>query len=163
MEITLKNSLKSTVLGLLAALSIYICMLLQLPAWVLFIGWSTYALFCTTKTNTLISFLEETTGMLLAYFINIFGVYLNSYIPEFGILLSVFVIVALLYWVTKLKLFNNLITYFLGMTAWFSYPSDSLNDLPMLTLSLGLGIGFGYVYSLFDLLISNYKYNGKQN
>ena len=96
MEITLKDSLKSIVLGLLAALSIYVCILLQLPAWV-----------------------------------------------------------------TKLKFFNNLITYFLGMTAWFSYSSDSLNNLPMLMLSLGLGIGFGYVYTVFDGLISNYKYNGK--
>lgn len=157
MGIHQKDSLKSIALGLLAASSIHLCIVIQIPAWVLFIGWSTYALFCTTKTNTLIALSEETVGMLLAYLINIFGLYLSTYTPEFGVIISVFIIVMLLYWVTKLKHFNNMITYFLGMTAWFSYKSDTLNDLPMLILSLFLGICFGYTYTLLDKLISNIK------
>lgn len=143
-----KNILKSMVLGLLASISIYISVDLEIPAWVLFIGWASHDLFCPKFKNVFSVLLQEIIGMLLAFTINIIGYFLQTYIEIWGILFSVFLIVALLYWVAKAKYFNNIIAYFLGMTAWFSFQSDDIqNALPILTLSLSIGFCFGYSFS----------------
>lgn len=157
MNIQKKNVAKSVILGLLASFSIYISIILNIPAWVLYIGWSSYGLFCNNFKQIFPNIFQEILGMLSAFLINIIGVFLESYFPKFGILISVFTIVTILFWVTKLKRFNNLTTYFLGLIAWFSYQSQDPMDLAVLTFCLFLGFVFGYVYSYLDKLISIYK------
>lgn len=157
MNVQRKNVAKSVTLGLLASFSIYISNILNIPAWVLYIGWSSYGLFCNNFKEIFPTIYQETLGMLSAFLIHILGLFLESYFPKSGILISVFIIVAMLFWVTKLKRFNNLIAYFLGLTAWFSFQSQDPVDLAVLTFSLFLGFVFGYVYSYLDKLISIYK------
>lgn len=140
--------LKSITLGVLASLSIFICISLHLPAWVLFIGWSSHGLFVEKPKQIFPVLFQETVGMILAFSINTIGAAISK--ENYGVLMSVFLIVSLLFWTTKLKKFNNLIVYFMGMTAWFSFQSNALKDLFILIVSLLLGFSFGLAFSFLS-------------
>lgn len=145
--------LKSATLGILASLSIFICIELDLPAWVLFIGWSSHGLFCEKPKHIFPVLFQETAGMLLAFLINILGASISE--NSYGVLISVFLVVGLLFWVTKLKKLNNITAYFMGMTAWFSFQSNNLEDVLILIVSLLFGFCFGLAYSYLSQIIDS--------
>ncbi len=145
--------LKSATLGILASLSIFICIELDLPAWVLFIGWSSHGLFCEKPKHIFPTLFQETAGMLLAFLINILGTSISE--KSYGVLISVFLVVGLLFWGTKLKKLNNITAYFMGMTAWFSFQSNDLEDVLILILSLLFGFCFGLAYSYLSQIIDS--------
>lgn len=142
------NILKSLILGLLASFSILICTGMKLPAWVLFIGWSSQAVFCSQPKYILSILLQETVGMFLGFLIVVISHAFDN--EHYGLLVAVFSIVASLYWVSVLKHFNNIVAYFMGMIVWFGFQSNSLKDIPLLFITLLLGFCLGFIFSLMN-------------
>lgn len=142
------NLLKSLLLGFLASFSIFISTSMNLPAWVLFVGWSSQAVFCSRPKYILPILLQETIGMLLGFLIVAFSHALDN--EHYGLLVAVFLVVASLYWVSVLKRFNNIVAYFMGMIVWFGFQSTKLKDLPVLFITLLLGFCLGFIFYLIS-------------
>lgn len=142
------NILKSLILGLLASFSILVCTSMHLPAWVLFVGWSSQVMFCSRPKYILPTLLQETVGMFLGFLIVAISHIFDN--VHYGLLVAVFSIVASLHWVSVLKRFNNLVAYFMGMIVWFGFQSNNLKDIPELFISLLMGFCIGLIFAFMS-------------
>lgn len=142
-------------LGVLASIAIFSANAVGVPPWILFIGWVGHDVFCAQVKDIAPTFTQGIIGIFLAISISSIGSYLGSYVQNLGVPVAVFLIVFFLFFVKKAKYLNNIIAYFLGMIAWFSF-NEAPEFRSIITVILTLGAGFLFAHINARVKILNF-------
>lgn len=141
----MKQFIQSLAMGSLGSLAVFISFLFNLPTWVLFLGWVCYYLFDSDIKSILLTILQICLGIFVAILIQNFGTQLSLKIGNIGLYFSVFIIIGLLFNITRLEYLNNLPAYFIGMIIWFG--SNELPNIKTYSL-LSITVFIGYVFAI---------------
>ena len=139
--------LHALLLGTMSASATLITFSYHLPTWVLFIAWTSFVLFGKTIRTASTIFVQQILGILIAAVVISFGDYLAENFGPLFFHLSVFLILFAMYGITKLKKFNVIPAYFLGMIIWFgAHVPANVTEITTLVLVLLMGYCFAWVY-----------------
>lgn len=117
----MKNFIAASVTALIAAISSVLCARLQIPVWVMFIGWIAFVAGGMKVSAALPAFICSVLGVLLGFagaaIISGAGGALGA---DLSLLVGVFVIVLAALLAQGLPFANLVICYFVGMTTFFA-------------------------------------------
>ncbi len=129
----------------MAALATYLTFSTKMPTWVLFLAWTSYFLLGGNIKSCVLTFIQQVLGILIAIVIIYCG---NSLAQSLGSLwfhCSVTVIMFGVFYLSKLRVLNNLSAYFLGMIVWFGLGvNPTLGEIFEASISLLIGYSFGF-------------------
>jgi hypothetical protein len=144
----MKNLLASAIVALVAAVSSVICARLQIPVWVMFIGWIAFVAGGMSAKTAPPTFVCAIFGVLLGFIgAVIIANGTASLGGDFALLAGVFVIVLAALLAQGLPFANLVICYFIGMTTFFA------SGLPP-QLSTGLVLAAGLFAGVASGLIA---------
>ncbi|PRD47433.1 DUF1097 domain-containing protein [Sphingobacterium haloxyli] len=147
---------KAISLGILASLATIFTFSLNLPTWVLFLGWTSLSLLSPTKQVSLKIYIQQLFGILIAIIIVFFGNFLIENLSQIWFHLSVGIVLTGVFYVTKLKTLNVLPAYFIGMIVWFGLNAEpTIEQALKSSVSLFLGFLFGWVNYIVYAKIDN--------
>jgi len=139
-------------MGAIGAIAVFTSSYFQLPTWILFMAWVSYYLFGTKPKSALKIFIQQLFGIIIAMIIQFLGSKLSISFGILGFPLVVFIIMIGVFYISRLKYFNNIPAYFLGMIIWFgSNKPININ----IFLVLGLTLIIGYVFAWLNVEINN--------
>ncbi|THD31491.1 MAG: DUF1097 domain-containing protein [Flavobacterium johnsoniae] len=142
----MKSFFQALTLGILAGMASLITFLSDLPTWILFLGWTSYFLFGQKTKSFFYVYTQQLIGVLLAILIIYLGNFLSERLGSQWFHCSVFVILFSVFYVTKLKVFNDLTAYFLGMIIWFGLATDpTLEKILIVAVTLFTGFLSGWI------------------
>ncbi len=160
----MKSLIQALSLGLIGAVAVFTSTFFQLPTWILFIAWISYYLFGATPRKAGSSFIQQSLGILIGMLIQFLGTNTFEVLNQFSSAFAVFLVISLLFFVSKLKHLNQLPAYFLGITCWFGSSSAiQLSSFFQLTLALLVGYLFAWISVTIQLLIEQQYSNPLQN
>lgn len=147
----MKSFQQAITMGLISAIAVFISSYFQLPIWVLFMAWVSYYLFDMNLKSALTIFTQQVLGILIAIIIQYGGTELKALVGDFGFPIIIFIIMSGVFYISKLKHFNNIPAYFLGMIVWFGSSTPySINRF----LLLGITLIMGYIFAWINVVIS---------
>jgi Protein of unknown function (DUF1097) len=143
----MKNVLTSAVVALVAAVSSVVCARLQIPVWVMFIGWIAFVAGGMSQKTASPTFVCAVFGVLLGFVgAAIIGGSAGSLGSDLALLVGVFVIVLAALLAQGLPFANLVICYFIGMTTFFaSGLAPQLSTAVVLTAGLFAGVASGLI------------------
>lgn len=144
----MKNLLAPAVVALVAAVSSVICARLQIPVWVMFIGWIAFVAGGMSAKTAPPSFVCAVLGVILGFIgALIIANGTASLGGDLALLVGVFVIVLAALLAQGLPFANLVICYFIGMTTFFA------SGLPP-QLSTGLVLAAGLFAGVLSGLVA---------
>lgn len=140
--------LSAITMGIMAALAVLSSFYLALPTWVLFIAWTSYYLFESNIKSSVVVFIQQILGILIAILIQYGSTALSE---PLGFPIVVFLVMSMVFYISKLKYLNNIPAYFLGMIVWFgSQTQPNVNTILLLSVTLALGFLFAMLNSMIS-------------
>lgn len=137
----MKTFLIGVILGLFGAFAVALAFGLQWPAWVMFIAWVSYYIFGKTLKTSLLAFIQILFGIIMGILIQASGIFLSGYLGEAGLPVAVFFFIGSLAYISRLKTWNNIPAYFVGLIIFFgAHPQVAAE--PLLELLLPVIVGF---------------------
>jgi hypothetical protein len=148
----MKNVLGLAVVALVAAVSSVICARLEIPVWVMFIGWIAFVAGGMAARTAAPTFVSAILGVVLGFIgTAIISSAAGSIGADFALLAGVFVIVFSALLAQWLPFANLVVCYFIGMTTYFA---SGLPAEPGTGVLLASGLFAGIASGLIAVTIS---------
>jgi len=148
----MKNVLALAVTALVAAISSVICARLEIPVWVMFIGWIAFVAGGMSPRTAAPTFVCAILGVILGFIgASIISNGAAGLGADVALLLGVFVIVFAALLAQFIPFASLVVCYFIGMTTFFA--SGLPPALPT-GVVLGSGLLIGIVSGLFAVILS---------
>lgn len=146
----IKKISSALIVGSIAAIAVRLSMVLELSAWVIFIGWVSYFIFANNLSTAALTGVQVIFGLFIACVIIISGIELENYIQGYGLIIAVFLVAGLLTFMEPIKPLNNIPAYYLGMIVMFaSGLSPEFSNVVILIFPLILGFLLGW-FTIFS-------------
>lgn len=147
-------------MGACGALAVFISFSFNWPSWVLFIAWLSYYIFGKSLKSALYSLIPITSGIVMGIIIQTLGGTLSKNLGAIGFPLAVFILIASLGYLSKIKLLSNIPAWFIGLIIFFGV-HPHLEPKPILSLFIPViaGVCFAYMNDTIATLISKKSYN----
>ncbi len=148
----MKNLLGLAVVAFVAAASSVLCARLQVPVWVMFIGWIAFVAGGMSSKTALPTFVCAILGVILGFVgATIIGQASPAIGADLGLFVGVFVIVFAALYAQHLPFANLVICYFIGMTTFFASGLPvTLSTALLLAAGLFSGVASGLVAVTFS-------------
>lgn len=150
----MKNFIAASATALIAAVSSVACARLQIPVWVMFIGWIAFVAGGMKTSTAVPTFVCALLGVLLGFVgATIIGATGNLLGTDFSLLIGVFVIVLAALVAQDIPFANLVICYFVGMTTFFA------SGLPVAVSTAGLliaGLFVGILSGTLAVVVSSW-------
>ncbi|MBL4662611.1 MAG: DUF1097 domain-containing protein [Flavobacteriaceae bacterium] len=151
----MKQFLTAIIMGACGALAVFISFSFHLPSWVLFLAWVSYYLFGKSLKPSIKSLLPITAGIVMGIVIQVLGTTLTTNLGAIGFPLAVFVFIASLPYVSKIKLLSNIPAWFIGLIIFFGvHPSLEVKPILSLFVPILAGFCFAFINSTAENIIS---------
>ncbi len=148
----MKNILALAVTALVAAISSVICARLEIPVWVMFIGWIAFVAGGMSARTAAPTFVCAILGVIFGFVgAAIIGGGAAALGADIALLLGVFVIVFAALLAQFLPFASLVVCYFIGMTTFFA---SGLPPVLPTGLVLGSGLLIGILSGLLAVIIS---------
>lgn len=142
----MKTFLTALVMGLCGAVAVTVSSTAGWPTWVMFIAWISYYLFGKTIKSASNGLLQICTGILLGICIKFLAGALAPVLGGLGFPLSVFLMIASLAFLSRIKGLGNLPAWFMGLIILFGVnPEMNILSISQLLIPLVAGIGFAWL------------------
>ena len=115
----MKTLLVAAIFGIFGAVAVSISFAAHWPTWVMFIAWVSYYIFGKTWRSSAISFIQILLGIIMGLLIQLIAAFLRNPIGSWSLPLSVFFFIGSMPYIMKLKTFNNIPAWFLGLIVFF--------------------------------------------
>lgn len=151
-KITMTHLKQAISLGFMGSVAIFTASYFALPAWVLFIAWVSFHLFGTNAKTACYVLVQQLFGILIGMLIQYSGIYLSSKIGSLGFPIAVFIAMIGVFYISKMKQFNIVPAYFLGLITWFASGLE-MNLKSLFTLLISLAVG--YIIAWIDTFLNH--------
>ncbi len=142
--------------ALIAAISSVICARLQIPVWIMFIGWIAFVAGGASAATAAPTFASSLLGALLG---SVGALIIAGGSPGLGdlaLLVGVFVIVFVALLAQYLPVISSVICYFIGMTTFFaSGMPPALSTWTVIGAGLLIGVGSGLLATVLSARIAS--------
>ncbi|WP_165044713.1 DUF1097 domain-containing protein [Dysgonomonas sp. ZJ709] len=139
-------------MGLITVIAAFIALQFDLYIWMIFIALCSYYLFGSTPKAALLTFTQQIIAITLAIVCHFSAIGLSNYMDGMpALLISIFVLTAGLFFVTKFKILNKLTIYFTGLIIWFASGYEfSIEASIKIITALTLGYMCGWLNMIVD-------------
>ena len=137
----MKTFLAGCIFGLFGAAAVSLTFAAHWPTWVLFIAWVSYYIFGKTVKSSTIAFVQIVLGIVMGLAIQVAGTFLGGLTGGLGLPVAVFFFIGSLVYVMKVKTFNNIPAWFMGLIVFFGI-RPPIEPMPLLGLLVPIVAGF---------------------
>ncbi len=138
----MKTLLIAAIFGIFGAAAVSVSFAAHWPTWVMFIAWVSYYIFGKTWRSSVISFVQILLGVSMGLLIQLTAAFLRDLTGSFSLPVAVFFFIGSMPYIMKVKTFNNIPAWFLGLIVFFGiHPPIA----PMALLELLAPIAGGFI------------------
>ncbi len=140
----MKTLLIAAIFGIFGAVAVSVSFAAHWPTWVMFIAWVSYYIFGKTWKSSAISFIQILLGICMGLLIQLTAAFLRNLIGSLSLPVSVFFFIGSMPYIMKLKTFNSIPAWFLGLIVFFGiHPSIA----PVALMELLAPIAGGFIFA----------------
>ena len=115
----MKTLLIAAIFGIFGAVAVSVSFAAHWPTWVMFIAWVSYYIFGKTWRSSVISFVQILLGVSMGLLIQLTTAFLRNLTGNLSLPVSVFFFIGSMPYIMKVKTFNNIPAWFLGLIVFF--------------------------------------------
>ena len=137
----MKTLLIAAIFGIFAAVAVSVSFAAHWPTWVMFIAWVSYYIFGKTWKSSAVSFIQILLGIFMGLLIQVTAALSRKLIGNLSLPVSVFFFTGSMPYITKLKTFNNIPAWFLGLIVFFGV-HPPMTAVALMELLIPIAAGF---------------------
>lgn len=137
----MKTFLIAAIFGIFGAAAVSLSFAARWPTWVMFIAWVSYYIFGKTWKSSAISFIKILLGIFMGLLIQLTAAFLRNLIGSLSLAMAVFFFIGSMPYIMKLKTFNNIPAWFLGLIIFFGI-HPQIAPMPIMELLAPIAGGF---------------------
>lgn len=137
----MKTLLTAFIFGIFGAFAVSLSFAAQWPTWVMFIAWVSFYIFGRSVRASVFAFFQILLGILMGLLIQVTGTFFTPFIGALGLPVAIFIFIGSLAYISKIKNFNNIPAWFLGLIVFFGIHPE-IAPVPLLKLIVPIVCGF---------------------